>query len=293
MKNRVMVIGANGALGTDLMGVLDHPVAAVHRDFDICSKQEAFSAIRMAGVQAVINTAAFHQVPACETQYARAFEVNVIGVRNLAEICKELRIHLCHISTDYVFDGRKGSPYTEEDAPAPLSIYALTKLGGEYVLPAYGGDYSIVRSSGLYGRVPTRAKGGNFINNMIRLGSEKPSVSVVEDEIVCPTYTRDLALAIKALLDKGGKGTFHIAQTGETNWYEFAKVIFEQRKLPARLSPTRASEFQSQVKRPAYSVLDSGKFEKLTGHRMPDWKDALLRHLKELEVLEGRSKKED
>lgn len=289
MKKRVMVIGANGALGTDLADVLDHAVPAVHKDFDICSKQEASRAIRAAGVQVVINTAAFHQVPACETQYARAFEVNVIGVRNLAEICKDLGIHLCHISTDYVFDGRKGSPYTERDPPAPLSIYALSKLGGEYVLPAYGEDYSIVRSSGLYGRVATRAKGGNFINNMIRLGRERPMVTVVNDEIVCPTYTRDLAHAIKALLEKGGKGIFHIAQAGETTWFEFAKVIFEQCELRARLLPTSASEFQSQVKRPAYSVLDSGKFENLTGFHMPYWKDALLRHLKELAVLDDKN----
>ncbi len=278
---RAMTIGANGALGADLMRVLKDPVPAVHADFDICDKDRAHAYIKQAGVEAVINTAAFHQVPKCETEYARAFEVNVIGARTLAEICADLGIHLCHISTDYVFDGAKRKPYVEEDPPAPLSVYAISKLAGEHAVAAYGDDYSIVRSSGLYGRVPTRAKGGNFINAMIKLGAERDTVTVVDDETVCPTYTLDLARAIDALLKAGGKGVYHIVQNGQTTWFEFARVIFETKNLPAKLTPISAKEFQSTVKRPAYSILSNAKFEALTGFHMPDWKDALLRHLAE------------
>ncbi|CAM2007193.1 dTDP-4-dehydrorhamnose reductase [Acanthopleuribacter pedis] len=278
----VAVIGANGALGSDLMRVLKQPVAAYHKDFDIVDLEATRDWLAQSGVKAVVNTAAFHRVPDCETEYAAAFEVNVIGVRNLAQACAEHKIHLCHISTDYVFDGTKGQPYREDDLPAPLSIYAISKLAGEQALAAYGEDWSVVRSCGLYGKVPTRAKGGNFINAMIRLGTERDKVTVVNDEIVCPTYTYDLAVGIDRLLAAAGKGIFHINQSGQTTWFDFAKVIFERKQLPAALEPISAAAFQSVVKRPAYSILDNGKFEALTKHSMPGWQDALERHLAEI-----------
>lgn len=279
MSRKTMIIGANGALGTDLCRLLENTVAATHADFDICNKAAVEAAIRTTGVQSVVNTAAFHQVPLCETEWAKAFAVNVMGVRNLAEVCAEQGVHLCHISTDYVFDGTKGAPYVETDLPAPLSMYAISKLAGEHAAVAYGNDVSIVRSCGLYGEVPTRAKGGNFINTMIKLGSEREKVTVVDDEIVCPTYTHDLAVAIGHLLDKSGRGIFHISNTGETTWFQFAKMIFEHHQLPAKIEPTTAASFQSVVQRPAYSILNNAKFEQLTGHQMPTWQDALQRHL--------------
>lgn len=280
----ILVIGANGALGTDLVANLPNAVGATHSDFDIIDMNGARAFINECGATKVINTAAFHRVPDCEDEYAKAFEVNVIGVRNLALVCAELGIHLCHISTDYVFDGVKGEPYKETDPASPLSIYAISKYAGEQALAAYGDDWSIVRSCGLYGEVPTRAKGGNFVNAMLRLGRERDEVTVVEDEIVVPTYTHDLALGIGALIEAGGRGIFHIANSGETNWYEFAKVIFETCALPARIKPTTAAQFQSKVQRPAYSILDLSHFQQVTGHAMPHWKDALIRHLNKLGV---------
>lgn len=280
--HKVAVIGANGALGSDLMRVLKAPVPGYHKDFDIVDYDATREWLAQSGVKAVVNTAAFHRVPDCETEYAAAFEVNVIGVRNLARACAELDMHLCHISTDYVFDGSKGKPYREDDPPAPLSIYAISKLAGEYALAAYGDNWSVVRSCGLYGKVPTRAKGGNFINAMIRLGTDRDKVTVVNDETVCPTYTYDLAVAIDRLLAANGQGIFHINQSGQTTWYDFAKVIFETKKLPAAIEPISASAFQSAVQRPNYSILDNGKFEALTKHRMPEWQDALTRHLAEI-----------
>ncbi len=280
---KVLVIGANGALGSDLVRVLPDVVTATHDQLDIVDAEGSAAFIEKSGVDAVVNTAAFHRVPDCETEYAAAFEVNVIGARNLARICAKKKIHLCHISTDYVFDGEKRSPYLEDDPCNPLSIYAISKLGGEHAVAAYGDNYSIVRSCGLYGRVPTRAKGGNFINSMLRLGREREVVTVVNDEYVVPTYTYDLARAIGALLEAGGRGIFHVANTGDTNWFEFAQVIFETCKLPARIEPTAASTFQSVVQRPAYSILDCSKFQQVTGFQLPHWKDALLRHLAELD----------
>lgn len=287
MSQKILVIGANGALGTDLLKNIPGSMGATHADFDICDKDAASAFIKETGVKAIVNTAAFHQVPNCESQYAKAFEVNTIGVRNLAQICAEEKIHLCHVSTDYVFDGTKGQPYLESDIPAPLSIYAITKLGGEHALAAYGEDWSVVRSCGLYGEVPTRAKGGNFVSTMIRLGTERESVQVVDDEIVCPTYTKDLALGIKALLDAKGKGIYHITQAESCSWYDFAEVIFQQAKLPAKLERTKAANFQSVVKRPTYSVLDCSHFQEVSGHQMPHWKDALERHLEALGYSKG------
>ena len=282
MENKTLVIGANGALGSDLIKVLDQPVAAVHSDFDICDEQAAADFIKNSGVRAVVNTAAFHRVPDCETQYKEAFEVNVIGVRNLAKICAEQNIHLCHISTDYVFDGSLARPYREDDMPCPLSIYGISKLAGEMALAAYGENWSVVRSCGLYGKVPTRAKGGNFINTMIRLGKTKDRITVVDDEIVCPTYTYDLARGIDALLKARGTGIYHITQSGQTTWFDFTRVIFDFFGFETELAPIKASEFQSVVKRPPYSILDNSRFEEKTGFSLPDWKDALLRHLKEI-----------
>ncbi|MDJ0838596.1 MAG: dTDP-4-dehydrorhamnose reductase [Acidobacteriota bacterium] len=283
---KVLVIGANGALGSDLMRVLPDAIPAVHADFDIVDEDAVNAFLDANPVDVVVNTAAFHRVPDCETEYDAAFRVNVIGVRSLAKACAARGIHLCHISTDYVFDGSKGAPYVETDPPAPLSIYAISKLAGEQALAAYGDNWSVVRGCGLYGKVPTRAKGGNFINTMIRLGKERELVSVVYDEIVAPTYTLDLARAIGALLEAKGRGIFHIANSGETSWYHFAQIIFQVMELPARLESTKASAFQSVVRRPTYSILDSGKFEKLTGHELPSWEDALRRHLADLKATE-------
>lgn len=277
-----LIVGANGALGTDLMSVIPDAVPATHGDFDIVDEAAVGAFLDAHAVTAVVNTAAFHRVPDCESEYARAFEVNVIGVRALARQCASRQIHLCHVSTDYVFDGTKGAPYVETDAPAPLSIYAISKLAGEHAALAYGEDVSIVRSCGLYGKVPTRAKGGNFVTTMMRLGGELEKVTVVNDEIAVPTYTLDLARGIAALLEAGGRGVFHIANGGVTHWYDFARVIWEVMDLPARLEPTSARAFQSAVQRPAYSVLDCGKFTALTGMTMPHWEDALRRHLDEL-----------
>jgi dTDP-4-dehydrorhamnose reductase len=282
MAAKVVVIGANGALGTDLMDVLENPVAATHADFDICDKDAATAFLKEANPDAVVNTAAFHQVPMCETETGPAYEVNTLGSRNLAEICKEIGAHFVHISTDYVFDGKKGQPYVETDLPAPLSIYAITKLAGEHTAFAYGDRVSVVRSCGLYGEVPTRAKGGNFVTTMMKLGKERDLVTVVDDEIVAPTYTYDLAIGIDHLIQSRAYGLFHLSNQGATTWYDFARVIWEEAKLAARLEPTKAAAFQSVVQRPAYSILDNSKFEKATGHQLPHWEDALRRHLKKL-----------
>ena len=273
---KVVVIGAQGALGTDCVKVFgDSAVPATRAEFDICDPKATRNFLEAHRPTHAINTAAFHQVPLCESEFERAMNVNALALKHLAEACNELQIHLCHISTDYVFDGLKKAPYVETDLPNPLSAYAISKVAGEHVVQAYAKNFSIIRSCGLYGEVPTRAKGGNFITTMARLGKERDRVTVVDDEWVTPTYTLDLACGIKTMLEKGGQGLMHITQSGSASWYQFAQIIFEVLKLPAQLAPISAATFQSTAKRPSYSILDNAKFKHLTGMELRPWDEAL------------------
>lgn len=281
---KTMVVGAQGALGSDLMKVLANAVAATRQDFDLTDHEATRTFILDHKPDVLINTAAFHNVPLCETEAPSAFAVNSTATKILAQVCAEAGTHLIHISTDYVFDGSKRAPYTEEDLPKPQSIYAISKVAGEHAALAYGDRVAVVRTCGLYGEVPTRVKGRNFITAMLQLGKEREQVTVVDDEIVAPTYTLDLAHALNQLAKKEGRGLFHITNSGETSWFDFAKVIFEVADLPAKLLPISAAEFAGGVKRPSYSILDNHKYEQLSGAPMPSWENALRRHLKALSL---------
>ena len=187
---KLVVIGANGQLGTDLMQVLsaEHEVVGLnHSDVEITSIDSVKNILTSVKPSIVLNTAAYHIVPEAEKFPEKAFLINGVGVLNLAKVCHELNIRLVHYSTDYVFDGEKKKPYTEDDRPNPLSVYANTKLSGEYFALNYSDKTYVIRISGIYGKVPCRAKGGNFITTMIKLASEKPEVRVVNDEILTPT----------------------------------------------------------------------------------------------------------
>jgi len=281
-KERWLVIGANGALGTDLIEIFgDKAIPAFHSDFDISDKQQSFSFIKKQPVTGIINTAAYHHVPSCEEHPDKAFKVNTLGVRNLSEISTYLKLHLCHISTDYVFDGEKQLPYTEADLPNPLNSYAISKLAGEYMVKAYASSHSIIRSCGLYGRIPTRAKCGNFLTAVLTQAMLKEPLTIVNDEIVAPTYTRELAVGIKELLAHKPAGIFHINQAGQTTWYDFARHLLKHFELDVEIKPVSRDFFQTGLKRPAYSILNCQKFENLTGISMSSWDSALTSFLDE------------
>ncbi|MCB1049008.1 MAG: dTDP-4-dehydrorhamnose reductase [Acidobacteria bacterium] len=277
---RVLVVGANGALGSDLLSVLgQEAIGVTHAELEIADPDSVSRCLDQCQPSHVINTAAFHQVPLCESRFEDALKVNTLGATYLARACQIREISLCHISTDYVFDGLKGSPYTETDCPAPLNAYAISKLAGEHAVLTYCDKASVVRSCGLYGRVPTRAKGGNFVTTLVRLGKEREKLTVVNDEWVTPTYTLDLAKALHHLLQKEGRGIFHITQSGAATWFDLAEVIFSVLKLPAKLEPVPAAQFQNEVKRPQYSILDNGKFNRLTQAPLRTWQEALRDYL--------------
>lgn len=279
---KLAVIGANGQLGTDLKGVLalEHEVVAlIHTDIEITNIDSIKTALASIKPAIILNTAAYHIVPEAEKFPEKAFQINGIGALNLAKVCQELNIRLVHYSTDYVFDGEKQKPYTEDDRPNPLSVYANTKLSGEYFALNYCDKSYVVRVSGIYGKVPCRAKGGNFVTTMVKLAKEKPEVRVVNDEILTPTPTYDIAKNTAALIKTDAFGLYHMSCEGEVSWYEFAKVIWETLQLKTPLYAASVKDFPLVVKRPFYSVLENKNLNKLGINQMPYWKEALKKFL--------------
>ena len=272
------VIGANGQLGTDLVEVLsaEHDVIGLnHADIeitDVDSVKRVLSAIKP---DVVLNTAAYHIVPDAEKFPDKAFHINGTGVLNLAKVCQDLGARLVHYSTDYVFDGKKQKPYNEDDCPNPLSVYATTKLAGEYFGLNYSEKCYVIRISGIYGKIPCRAKGGNFITTMIKLAKEKSEVRVVNDEVLTPTPTYHIAKNTETLIKTEAFGLYHMSCEGQCSWYEFAKVIWETLQLETPLYPASVKDFPLVVKRPFYSVLENKNLNKLGINQMPDWKKAL------------------
>jgi dTDP-4-dehydrorhamnose reductase len=279
---KLAVIGANGQLGTDLMEVLsaEHEVIGLnHADIEITDINSVQKVLSTAKPEIVLNTAAYHIVPEAEKFPDKAFHINGTGALNLAKVCQDLGIRLVHYSTDYVFDGKKQKPYIESDCPNPLNVYANSKLSGEYFVLNYSDKSYVVRVSGIYGKVPCRAKGGNFITTMIKLAKEKPEVRVVNDEILTPTPTLHIAKNTAALIKTDAFGLFHMSCEGKCSWYEFAKVIWQTLQLETPLYPASVRDFPLVVKRPFYSVLENKNLNKLGINQMPDWKVALKEFL--------------
>ena len=279
---RLAIIGANGQLGTDLFEVLstEHNVLGLnHADIEITSIDSVHKVLSSAKPDIVLNTAAYHRVPDAEQFPDKAFHINGTGVLNLATVCRQLGIRLVHYSTDYVFDGIKQKPYTEDDRPNPLNVYATTKLSGEYFALNYCDKSYVIRVSGIYGKVPCRAKGGNFITTMIKLAKEKSEVRVVNDEILTPTPTYHIAKNTAALIKTDAFGLYHMSCEGEVSWYEFARVIWETLQLETPLYPASVKDFPSVVKRPFYSVLENKNLSRLGINQMPEWEMALKKFL--------------
>jgi dTDP-4-dehydrorhamnose reductase len=287
--SRIVVLGATGALGGDVVEAFhDHAVTGLgHGELEICDPAAVQSVLERLRPAVVVNTTAFHNVPLCETEEAKAFAVNAVGPRRVARACTALGARLVHVSTDYVFDGRKHAPYVETDPPNPLNVYAVSKLAGEYGVLNDGANHQVVRSSGLYGLRRCRAKGGNFVDTMFKLARERPEVRVVDDEVLTPTFNADLAAQIRVLALEGPPGLFHATNQGSCSWYEFARAIFDLAGLTTPLLPTTVAEFKSPVKRPFYSVLDNAALRAVGLDRMRPWRDALADYMRRRLAGEG------
>ena len=279
---RVVIIGAEGQLGSDLVRAFqgEDIVPLSENDVDIVNINKLKEIISSESPDLVINTAAFSNVPQCEREPDRALRVNAIGARNVAIVTGEIKSLHLYISTDYVFDGEKGKPYLEDDSTAPVNTYGLSKLAGEYYVRYILDRYFIVRTSGLYGIHRCISKGTNFVDKMLEL-RDRDSIKIVTDEVLTPTYTLHLAKQIYKLVSTDSYGIYHVTNEGECSWYDFAKAIFKEMGFDVNLVPINSSKFQTNVKRPKYSVLENSKLKTLGLNNMPHWRDSLRAYLAE------------
>lgn len=279
---KVAIIGGNGQLGSDLMEVFSQKhdaIALNHSDIEVTDIDNVKSVLTTVKPDVVINTSAYHNVPLCEQNPDAAFAINGKGALNLAKICSETNTKLVHYSTDYVFDGSKQKPYVETDYCNPLNVYGITKLSGEHAVLNYASKPFVVRVSGIYGKIPCRAKGGNFVTTMLKLAKEKPEVRVVNDEVLTPTPTRAIAENTLTLISTDVFGLYNMTSEGQCSWYEFAKTIWDTMGLQTPLYPASVKDFPLVVKRPFYSVLENSNLHKIGINNMPHWKDALIQFL--------------
>jgi len=279
---KIAVIGADGQLGMDILESLQHlePIALTYPAVDITKRKQIHATLAEQMPDWIINSAAWTHVDRCEDEDSSAFAVNALGARYVAEAAHTLSAKLIYISTDYVFDGRKNTPYVESDAPAPLNVYGVSKLAGEFFTRYCCPLHYILRTSGLYGLNTCWGKGTNFVDKMLDLGGRKESLQVVEDEVLTPTFTEDLAKQIRTLIESPpAAGIYHATNEGECSWFEFASEIFSLAGIDVRLERTTAGAWKAPARRPAYSVLENRELKKAGLNTFPHWKDALARFL--------------
>ena len=288
----ILLTGANGQIGWELarrgtargLDIL----AFNHRSLDITDKAAVRQAIARSKVSLVINAAAYTAVDQAESDLPAAYRVNRDGPACLAAACAEAGIPLMHISTDYVFDGLKRTPYLETDPMAPTGVYGRSKAEGEAEVRSRLTEHIILRTSWVYG-----IHGNNFVKTMLRLGAEKDVIRVVDDQFGCPTFAADIADALLDMVQSITKkelaawGTYHFAGRGVTTWYDFAVKIFELVKTHQTLSvrkiePIPSSAYPTPAKRPAYSVLDCSAIERTFGVTPRPWQESLARMLEEI-----------
>jgi dTDP-4-dehydrorhamnose reductase len=278
---KIALIGSNGQLGTDVMkyftGKGEEMIGLTQDDIDVCYIDKCEPVLLKIKPDLIINTAAFHQVDLCEDEGVSAFSVNSVGVKNLCNICLALDVPLMHFSTDFVFgaDKKRTKPYNEDDCPEPVSLYGISKLAGEYVIKYMLKKYYLIRSSGLYGYAGSFGKGSNFVDMMIKLAREDKKIKVVSDQVLTPTSTKDMTEKLYELIQTGSYGLYHMTNTGQCSWYDFAVEIFKLSGITADISPTKSSEYVAKAQRPFYSVLDNKNLREAGIKDFRHWKEAL------------------
>lgn len=298
---KVLVTGANGQLGTDLCKVLRdfELIPLTHKDIEISDMNSVKQAFHKHKSDIIINTAAYVRVDDCETEQDKAFLINALGARNIAVAAQELGAKLVYISTDYVFGGvgetlvvsrkaggDKPRPYTEFDVPAPLNTYGKSMLAGENFVRHLCHRHFVVRTSGLFGVAGSSGKGGNFVETMLKLARGRQEIKVVDDQILSPTYTKDLAQKIVQLISTDYYGIFHITNRGACSWYEFTKEILKLAGITTPAVPITSDQYSQKARRPRYSVLDNSHLRLLGMDDMRTWQGALREYMIEKEYIE-------
>ena len=274
---KVLITGSNGMLGHDLEKVLKDKhelILTTSKTLDITDKENTIDFIVKNNPDVVINSAAYTDVDGCETNQDLAYAVNGEGVRNLALACKEVDCPLVHVSTDYVFDGTARDPIEEDGEIGPISIYGKSKLKGEEAILEILDKYFILRTAWLYG-----INGKNFPKTMLELAKDHSEITVVYDEVGTPTYTPDLAYGISQIIETDFYGIYHLTNSGQCSWCEFARYIFEIADKDVKVIPVTASEFSRPAPRPSYSVLKNKKWIENGFEPLRSYKDAIKEYI--------------
>ena len=278
---RCALIGAAGQLGFDLARTFDMTgelFRLTRADLDILDRGAVERTLRELRPTLVVNTAAYNLVDRAEEDGAAAFALNADAVGTLADVCGSLGATLVHFSTDYVFDGRRSTPYGEDDAPAPLSAYGRSKLEGERAALTRCPRAFVFRVCGLFG---VGGRGTNFVETMLRLARAGRAIRVVRDQVLTPSYTLDLAPKVWRVVAREARGLYHLTNAGQTSWYDFTREIFRLSGLAPALAAVTAAEYGARARRPAYSVLAHGRLAEAGEDDLRPWPDALAAYLRE------------
>ena len=283
---RVAVIGSTGQLGTDLLEVLvdagSYEVFGLsHRELECTDPVSIDKALKAARPDIVVNCAAFVRVDESEERPDDAFRVNSLGALAVARACAEIDALCVYISTDYVFDGGKGSPYTESDASHPINVYGASKLAGEYLVQQASPRWLVARMASLFGKAGSSGKGGNFVETILAKARAGEPLRLVNDIRMSPTYSRDGAQALEILLRQRASGLFHVANAGHCTWYEFASKALEIVGMGNRIEPISSSNYPMKARRPKDSSLESTKLSPFLKECLRPWHEALKAYLEE------------
>ncbi|MBL0059210.1 MAG: dTDP-4-dehydrorhamnose reductase [Elusimicrobia bacterium] len=275
---RVLLLGAQGQLGAELVHTNPGHTLLLHTrlDADLTDAAALERFVRGAAPEIVLNTAAFNRTELCEKDPVPAFAVNTLAPRALASLCAGLGARLVHFSTDFVFDGKKGAPYVETDPPNPMTVYALSKYGGERFVLAASETNMVCRTAGLYGVTGSRSKGGNFVQTVLSRARNGETLRVVDDIVMSPTYARDLAEKVWELLDrKVPGGTYHLTNGGGCTWFQFAQAVLETAGLSAPLAPISSAQWSGSMRRSPDTRLVSERLLALGIRPLRPWREAL------------------
>jgi len=273
----IAITGAAGQLGSELSRQLGSRAVGLDRSsLDITDADAVEYVLGKIGPAAVINAASYTKVDQAESEPEICRRVNRDGVVHLADVCRQLACPLVHVSTDFVFgaDRNRRTPYVESDEPGPQGVYATTKLEGELAAATWEKHY-VVRTCGLYGHPGPDTKTGNFVRTMLRLGSERQTLRIVDDQWCTPSFVPHVARALIFLVDCDQYGTYHVVNSGQTTWCRFAREIFRLTDMPVTVEAITTEQFGAPADRPRYSVLDTSKYRALGGPPLPSWQEAL------------------
>jgi dTDP-4-dehydrorhamnose reductase len=284
---KIFLIGKDGQLGSEIVQCAEafsyHVSAFSKKELDVLNFEFITKKIQELEPDILINTSAYHVMSECEENPQNAMAVNFLAVAHMARVCKQYGVRFITFSTDYIFNGKKGSPYIEDDMPDPLQMYGISKLAGEYACTNYYPEGAcVIRTCGLYGgKAGSPAKGGNFVLNMLKEGKEKDMITVSSDQIISPTYAGDLSKGVLELLqrEEAVAGVYHLVNEGYCSWYEFTKEIFRMVGMETDIVPVKRGERVAGVRRPLFSALKNIKAQSL-GVELPDWREGLRSYLK-------------